>query len=338
MRRKDKLRPEAEAWSLLLAAPYVHLAAVTADGRPLMRAIHVARHDGGLVLHGARLGDKVEALSGRVVVCAERVVAEIPSHFTHAERACPATTFFRSAMLHGTVRELTHPADKAPALQALMQRHQPQGGYRPITAEDPFYTASIDGVRVWHIVPDKVVAKAGLGSSKPVEWKRRALRGLWRLGQVDGVRELAEAWALSPWDSPQDGLSIILPDDNRAPEAAALLVGHYWTTHRSNAQLEAQQRGSTAWVGAEDADGQLIATARAVSDGARFAWVLDVAVAADHRGRGIGRAVMEVLLDHPALRSCQSVGLRTRDAGPFYASLGFEQQTGATHPTWVRAT
>jgi ribosomal protein S18 acetylase RimI-like enzyme len=80
--------------------------------------------------------------------------------------------------------------------------------------------------------------------------------------------------------------------------------------------------GSQAWVGARDGDGRLVATARAVSDSGT-AWIYDVVVARDWRGRGLGRRLVELVLDHPAVRVAKTVRLATRDARGLYERYGF---------------
>jgi ribosomal protein S18 acetylase RimI-like enzyme len=70
----------------------------------------------------------------------------------------------------------------------------------------------------------------------------------------------------------------------------------------------------------------LVATARANSDGARHAYVADVAVAPEYRGRGLGDAVVRLLLEHPAVRGAGLVRLATADAQPFYERFGFEPE------------
>lgn len=288
------------------------------------------------MFHGALRGEKVPALSGPVVLSAVRMVAEIPSHFTHPERACPATTFFRSAMVHGHVAEVVDPVAKACALQALMVRFQPEGGHRPIVADDPLYTRAIAGVRVWAVTPDRVVAKAALGRGKPRAWQERALAGLWRQGSVAAVRELAAVWELGLGEAP-GALRLVLPGPEHLEELCGLLHGQYWMDGISEAVARAAHRDSPAWVGALDSHGRLVATARAVADGARLAHVMDVAVHPDHRGRGVGTALLRLLMDHPSVRGCRVVSLRTRDAGPFYARLGFTRAPGrADAETWVR--
>ena len=91
---------------------------------------------------------------------------------------------------------------------------------------------------------------------------------------------------------------------------------------------------SPAVVTARDAStGELVAFARATSDG-RVAWIYDMIVRPDRRGSGAGSAVMQLLLDHPAVRSARRVRLTTRDAMTFYRRLGFVDLAEAPRPPW----
>jgi ribosomal protein S18 acetylase RimI-like enzyme len=108
-----------------------------------------------------------------------------------------------------------------------------------------------------------------------------------------------------------------------AGEAAALVEREYWNEGVPRERIERAFLGSTAVVGARDADGRLVAVARALSDGARSGWIGDVCVARDWRGRGVGQAVVRLLLDHPRMRDVDRVRLNTRDAQTLYAKLGF---------------
>ncbi len=94
-------------------------------------------------------------------------------------------------------------------------------------------------------------------------------------------------------------------------------------------------RQSTAWVGAE-ADGRLVACARALSDGVSWAGIYDVCVAPAWRRRGVGEAVVRLLLDHPAVRRARRAWLRTRDAQAFYRRFGFVRREEAP-PEAIRA-
>jgi GNAT superfamily N-acetyltransferase len=55
------------------------------------------------------------------------------------------------------------------------------------------------------------------------------------------------------------------------------------------------------------------------------AWVEEVLVRPEQRGRGTGRALMTAFEQHAAGRGCQLVALATRRAAPFYRALGYQE-------------
>ncbi len=63
--------------------------------------------------------------------------------------------------------------------------------------------------------------------------------------------------------------------------------------------------------------------ARAVTDGVTFAWIADVFVLGSHRRRGLGRRLIEAVLDHPEIRGSRDVLLATADAHGLDARYGF---------------
>jgi GNAT superfamily N-acetyltransferase len=71
-------------------------------------------------------------------------------------------------------------------------------------------------------------------------------------------------------------------------------------------------------------DGKQVGFARASGDRAVFARISDVIVWPDYRGMGIGKALIEALLDHPELRAVSTWMLNTSDAHSLYARFGFK--------------
>jgi GNAT superfamily N-acetyltransferase len=63
--------------------------------------------------------------------------------------------------------------------------------------------------------------------------------------------------------------------------------------------------------------------ARVVSDGATFAYLADVFVLPDHRGRGLSKWLVESILAHPGLQGLRRWMLGTADAHGLYAQFGF---------------
>jgi GNAT superfamily N-acetyltransferase len=63
--------------------------------------------------------------------------------------------------------------------------------------------------------------------------------------------------------------------------------------------------------------------ARVVTDFATFAWVADVFVLPEHRGQGLAKWLMEIILGHPRLQGFRRWVLATKDAHSLYERFGF---------------
>ena len=96
----------------------------------------------------------------------------------------------------------------------------------------------------------------------------------------------------------------------------------FWAQERSICDLRQMLRGSpvvvTLWRGK-----RLVGFGRASSDGIHRAVPWDIVVAGDLQGRGLGRQVVEALLDSPRLRRVERVYLMTTNSAGFYQQLGF---------------
>jgi GNAT superfamily N-acetyltransferase len=65
--------------------------------------------------------------------------------------------------------------------------------------------------------------------------------------------------------------------------------------------------------------------ARLVTDRATFAYLADVFVLEPHRGRGLSRALMELIMAHPEVQGLRRWLLATRDAHGLYRKFGFTE-------------
>ena len=67
------------------------------------------------------------------------------------------------------------------------------------------------------------------------------------------------------------------------------------------------------------------AFARVVTDYAVFAYVGDVFVVNEHRGRGVAKLIMEAIRTHPRLQTLRRWHLLTYDAHGLYRQFGFHE-------------
>ncbi|SEN49574.1 GNAT family N-acetyltransferase [Paenibacillus sp. OV219] len=101
----------------------------------------------------------------------------------------------------------------------------------------------------------------------------------------------------------------------------ALLKGSYWAAERSEETIRNSWKESLC-LGVYSAAGQQVGFMRVVTDGATFSWLCDVIVGTDHRGKGLGKWMMAVLVDHSRIRHTP-IYLGTRDAHGLYEKYDF---------------
>jgi ribosomal protein S18 acetylase RimI-like enzyme/nitroimidazol reductase NimA-like FMN-containing flavoprotein (pyridoxamine 5'-phosphate oxidase superfamily) len=329
--RREMFRSEREhALALLARAPTVHLAMTDPEGNPIGRTVHGVIVGDFVCFHGAPAGEKLDAIGRPVVLWCEEVVAEVPSWFSDPKRACPATTLYESVQVHGVLEQIDAPDAKAQALQALMEKFQPEGRHVPITADDPLYKAAVKGILILGVRLDRVDGKSKLAQNKSAAERATLVQRLWERGRPGDPRAVQLILAANPDTPPPAFLSApagvtlscaVGPD--RAAEVARLLADTYWNVGIPEAAIAAAHLNSPAWVGAFDSEGALVGSARALGDGAKWATIYDVIVAPSWRGRGVGQALVRLILDHPAVRGARKVNLRTRDAQGLYSKFGF---------------
>ena len=103
-----------------------------------------------------------------------------------------------------------------------------------------------------------------------------------------------------------------------------LEVEGYWASGRRREQTTVAAANSVV-LGVYGPDGSMVGGARIVTDRATFGWLTDVYVLADHRGMGLGRALVAAACEHPAVAGIKRLLLRTADAHELYRSLGFAE-------------
>lgn len=137
-----------------------------------------------------------------------------------------------------------------------------------------------------------------------------------RLSKHTGLTPIVEASMLSAEyeiSCDPDRIDIALVHD--------FLRTSYWAEGRSRETVERSISNSLCfgvYVG-----GRQVGFARVITDKAVFAYLADVFVIAEFRGRGIGKALVRAVLAHPDLQTLRSFMLGTRDAHGLYEPFGF---------------
>lgn len=102
----------------------------------------------------------------------------------------------------------------------------------------------------------------------------------------------------------------------------AELTASYWSPGIPRDVVERAVAGSLPFS-VLSPQGAQAGFARAVTDRATYAYLGDVYVAADHRGRGLGKWLVACVLEHPDLQGLRRFALATADAHGLYARFGW---------------
>ncbi|MBF0661509.1 MULTISPECIES: GNAT family N-acetyltransferase [unclassified Rhodococcus (in: high G+C Gram-positive bacteria)] len=97
----------------------------------------------------------------------------------------------------------------------------------------------------------------------------------------------------------------------------------YWNRWRSRDRI--RQQFESAWkiyAAREPDSGQLLGAVRVSSDGVAYGYIADGFVFPEHRGDGVGSAVLECLLSDIDAADFRWM-LHTEDAQPLYSRFGF---------------
>jgi len=97
----------------------------------------------------------------------------------------------------------------------------------------------------------------------------------------------------------------------------------HWARDIDRATVERSVRNSLCF-GAYRGGAQ-IGFARVVTDRATFAFVCDLFVLAEARGRGVAKVLVDAIMQHPDLQGLRRMALTSRDAKGLYERIGFTE-------------
>lgn len=313
---------------------------VALDGQPFVMPMLHARIGDELYLHGAQKSRLLGALAeGRPVA----VTFTLLDGLVLARSAFHHSMNYRSVVALGVPVEVADEAEKRRALDALVDRAAPGRHLevRPPTAGE------LAATRVVRLRLSEASAKIRSGppldaradlelSAWAGELPLRTAAGAPR--RAPGLRPEIEAPPSLRAQAERLGGPIVAPveelrgeylistDPSRFDHALVhrfLSEESYWAQGVTAARQAHAMAHALCFGLYHLPSGAQVGMARIVTDHARIAYLGDVFVVAGHRGRGLGKWIVETVLAHPALRGVSRFLLATKDAHGLYTRYGF---------------
>jgi len=118
--------------------------------------------------------------------------------------------------------------------------------------------------------------------------------------------------------------------DDQVKDLHRLYQAEWWTKGRKLADVERMLQHCDVIVAYCDSESkQLVAFARVLTDYVYKALIFDVIVEDSYRNKGLGRGLMEAILNHPSLKSVQHFELYgLPEMIPFYQKWSFTTELG----------
>lgn len=139
------------------------IASIDETGYPQIIPMNFVFLNDAIYLHTHTRGEKLDNIkrNDKVGFEVDRELEFLPSYFEDPKDASLADTLYISVVIKGSASIIEEKNEKALALNGLMKKYQPEGGYEPLTPEMDV----IDEVAIIKVTPDSIRGKYKIGQN-----------------------------------------------------------------------------------------------------------------------------------------------------------------------------
>lgn len=137
------------------------ICSIDKNGYPQIIPMNFVYVNDVIYMHSHTKGEKLENIkrNSKVGFEVDKSLEFLPSYFTDPSDASQADTLYISVVIKGEAIIVTDRNEKTLALNALMKKYQPEGGYEPIEPE----MEVVDEVAIIKVVPISIRGKYKIG-------------------------------------------------------------------------------------------------------------------------------------------------------------------------------
>jgi len=164
------------------------IASLDENGYPQIIPMNFIFIDNVIYMHSHTRGEKLQNIqkNDKVGFEVDKNLEFLPSYFSDPNDASLADTFYISIVIKGKATIVTDKNEKTLALNGLMEKYQPEGGYEPINTQ----MNVLDEVAVIKINPNSIRGKYKIGQNLKNDAKIELARKIFKRNSVTSKNTL----------------------------------------------------------------------------------------------------------------------------------------------------
>ena len=140
-----------------------HISSIDKNGYPQIIPMNFVYLDDAIYMHSHTKGEKLENIrqNQKVGFEVDRELEFLPSYFEDPKDASLADTLYISVVIKGIGKIIDDRSEKTRALNGLIKKYQPEGGYEPIKPD----MEVLDEVAIIKVTPESIRGKYKIGQN-----------------------------------------------------------------------------------------------------------------------------------------------------------------------------
>ena len=179
------------------------IASVDENGFPQVIPMNFVFLNDSIYMHSHTKGEKLDNIrkNSKVGFEVDRELEFLPSYFEDPKDASLADTLYISVIIKGNGLIIEDRSEKTVALNALMQKYQPEGKYEPLTSQ----MQVVDEVAIIKVIPNSITGKYKIGQNLRPEDRIELAKRIFERNSPTAINTLK----VMGFEVTQDGLKMV---------------------------------------------------------------------------------------------------------------------------------
>ncbi len=179
------------------------IASIDENGFPQVIPMNFVFLNDAIYMHSHTKGEKLDNIrkNSKVGFEVDRELEFLPSYFEDPKDASLADTLYISVIIKGKGLIIEDRSEKTVALNALMQKYQPEGKYEPLTSQ----MQVVDEVAIIKVIPNSITGKYKIGQNLRPEDRIELAKRIFERNSPTAINTLK----VMGFEVTQDGLKMV---------------------------------------------------------------------------------------------------------------------------------